>query len=121
MGLCVQDSAGGGGEGGGRLQLLPSYTEAEGIPSLLAWLISDFLRLNLCALRTGSVWWDGKGWGEAPTVSLAACRFLFMKIMAVLTELRSINAQQTQQLLRIQDTHPFVTPLMQELFSSTDG
>ncbi|CAH6792326.1 nuclear receptor subfamily 1 group I member 2 isoform X1 [Phodopus roborovskii] len=50
-----------------------------------------------------------------------AHRFLFMKIMAVLTELRSINAQQTQQLLRIQDTHPFVTPLMQELFSSTDG
>lgn len=50
-----------------------------------------------------------------------AHRFLFLKIMAVLTELRSINAQQTQQLLRIQDTHPFATPLMQELFSSTDG
>lgn len=50
-----------------------------------------------------------------------AHRFLFLKIMAILTELRSINAQQTQQLLRIQDTHPFATPLMQELFSSTDG
>ncbi|XP_060226360.1 nuclear receptor subfamily 1 group I member 2 isoform X3 [Meriones unguiculatus] len=50
-----------------------------------------------------------------------AHRFLFLKIMAVLTELRSINVQQTQQLLRIQDTHPFATPLMQELFSSTDG
>ncbi|XP_052595716.1 nuclear receptor subfamily 1 group I member 2 isoform X3 [Peromyscus californicus insignis] len=50
-----------------------------------------------------------------------AHRFLFLKIMAVLTELRSINAQQTQQLLRIQDSHPFATPLMQELFSSTDG
>lgn len=84
-----------------------------------AWLISDSPRLNLCALRTGSVWWDGKGWAEAS--SLAAYRFLFLKIMAVLTELRSINAQQTQQLLRIQDSHPFATPLMQELFSSTDG
>ncbi|XP_034371463.1 nuclear receptor subfamily 1 group I member 2 isoform X2 [Arvicanthis niloticus] len=50
-----------------------------------------------------------------------AHRFLFLKIMAVLTELRSINAQQTQQLLRIQDSHPFATPLMQELFSSTDS
>ncbi|XP_055480924.1 nuclear receptor subfamily 1 group I member 2 isoform X2 [Psammomys obesus] len=50
-----------------------------------------------------------------------AHRFLFLKIMAVLTELRSINVQQTQQLLRIQDTHPFATPLMQELLSSTDG
>ncbi|OBS70394.1 hypothetical protein A6R68_01068 [Neotoma lepida] len=50
-----------------------------------------------------------------------AHRFLFLKIMAVLTELRSVNAQHTQQLLRIQDSHPFATPLMQELFSSTDG
>uniref|UniRef100_A0A8C5K9R9 Nuclear receptor subfamily 1, group I, member 2 n=1 Tax=Jaculus jaculus TaxID=51337 RepID=A0A8C5K9R9_JACJA len=50
-----------------------------------------------------------------------AHRFLFLKIMAVLTELRSINAQHTQRLLRIQDTHPFATPLMRELFSSTDG
>ncbi|KAM6162606.1 nuclear receptor subfamily 1 group I member 2 [Erethizon dorsatum] len=50
-----------------------------------------------------------------------AHRFLFLKIMAVLTELRSINAQHTQQLLRIQDTHPFATtPLMRELISSTD-
>jgi pregnane X receptor len=60
-------------------------------------------------------------WPDIPTSSLAAYRFLFLKIMAVLTELRSINAQQTQQLLRIQDSHPFATPLMQELFSSTDG
>lgn len=48
-------------------------------------------------------------------------RFLFLKIMAVLTELRTINAQHTQRLLRIQDTHPFATPLMRELFSTTDG
>ncbi|PNJ63868.1 NR1I2 isoform 5, partial [Pongo abelii] len=45
-----------------------------------------------------------------------AHRFLFLKIMAMLTELRSINAQHTQRLLRIQDIHPFATPLMQELF-----
>ncbi|XP_077900277.1 nuclear receptor subfamily 1 group I member 2 isoform X1 [Ictidomys tridecemlineatus] len=50
-----------------------------------------------------------------------AHRFLFLKIVAVLTELRSINAQHTQRLLRIQDTHPFATPLMRELFSPTDG
>ncbi|KAM5281497.1 nuclear receptor subfamily 1 group I member 2 [Ctenodactylus gundi] len=49
-----------------------------------------------------------------------AHRFLFLKIMGVLTELRSISAQNTQRLLRIQDTHPFATPLMQELISSTD-
>lgn len=50
-----------------------------------------------------------------------AHRFLFLKIMAVLTELRSVNAQNTQRLLRIQDTHPFVTtPLMRELISGTD-
>nr|XP_020017721.1 nuclear receptor subfamily 1 group I member 2 isoform X2 [Castor canadensis] len=49
-------------------------------------------------------------------------RFLFMKIIAVLTELRSINAQHTQRLLRIQDSHPFITtPLIRELISSTDG
>ncbi|XP_062966413.1 nuclear receptor subfamily 1 group I member 2 [Cynocephalus volans] len=50
-----------------------------------------------------------------------AHRFLFLKIMAMLTELRSINAQHTQRLLRIQDIHPFATPLMQELFSIMDG
>ncbi|XP_021567029.1 nuclear receptor subfamily 1 group I member 2 isoform X2 [Carlito syrichta] len=50
-----------------------------------------------------------------------AHRFLFLKIMAMLTELRSINARHTQRLLRIQDIHPFATPLMQELFSITDG
>ncbi|XP_025769320.1 nuclear receptor subfamily 1 group I member 2 [Puma concolor] len=50
-----------------------------------------------------------------------AHRFLFLKIMAMLTELRSINAQHTQRLLRIQDIHPFATPLMRELFSITDG
>ncbi|XP_054338742.1 nuclear receptor subfamily 1 group I member 2 isoform X2 [Pongo pygmaeus] len=48
-----------------------------------------------------------------------AHRFLFLKIMAMLTELRSINAQHTQRLLRIQDIHPFATPLMQELFGIT--
>uniref|UniRef100_A0A673SQH4 Nuclear receptor subfamily 1 group I member 2 n=1 Tax=Suricata suricatta TaxID=37032 RepID=A0A673SQH4_SURSU len=50
-----------------------------------------------------------------------AHRFLFLKIMAMLTELRSINAQHTQRLLRIQDIHPFATPLMRELFNITDG
>ncbi|XP_016055595.1 PREDICTED: nuclear receptor subfamily 1 group I member 2 [Miniopterus natalensis] len=48
-------------------------------------------------------------------------RFLFLKIMAMLTELRSINAQHTQRLLRIHDIHPFATPLMRELFSISDG
>uniref|UniRef100_UPI004072FD9E Pregnane X receptor ligand binding domain tethered to steroid receptor coactivator-1 peptide n=1 Tax=Homo sapiens TaxID=9606 RepID=UPI004072FD9E len=48
-----------------------------------------------------------------------AHRFLFLKIMAMLTELRSINAQHTQRALRIQDIHPFATPLMQELFGIT--
>ena len=50
-----------------------------------------------------------------------AGRFLFLKIMAILTELRSISAEHTQQLLRIHDVHPFATPLMQELFSTTNG
>ncbi|XP_016047610.1 nuclear receptor subfamily 1 group I member 2 isoform X1 [Erinaceus europaeus] len=50
-----------------------------------------------------------------------AYRFLFLKIMAILTELRSINAQHTQKLLRIQNIHPFATPLMQELFGITEG
>ncbi|XP_037692185.1 nuclear receptor subfamily 1 group I member 2 isoform X2 [Choloepus didactylus] len=50
-----------------------------------------------------------------------AHRFLFLKIMAILTELRSINAYHTQRLLCIQDLHPFATPLMCELFSITDG
>ncbi|KAG8522007.1 Nuclear receptor subfamily 1 group I member 2 [Galemys pyrenaicus] len=50
-----------------------------------------------------------------------AHRFLFLKIMAMLTELRSINAQHTQRLLRIQDIHPFATPLMRELLSMADG
>ncbi|XP_057553262.1 nuclear receptor subfamily 1 group I member 2 [Hippopotamus amphibius kiboko] len=50
-----------------------------------------------------------------------AHRFLFLKIMAVLTELRSVNAQHTQKLLRIQDVHPFATPLMQELLSITNS
>ncbi|XP_055426260.1 nuclear receptor subfamily 1 group I member 2 isoform X1 [Bubalus kerabau] len=48
-------------------------------------------------------------------------RFLFLKIMAILTELRSLSAEHTQQLLRIHDVHPFATPLMQELFSTTNG
>ncbi|XP_055274442.1 nuclear receptor subfamily 1 group I member 2 [Moschus berezovskii] len=50
-----------------------------------------------------------------------AHRFLFLKIMAILTELRSLSAEHTQQLLRIHDVHPFATPLMQELFSTTNG
>ncbi|EPY76842.1 nuclear receptor subfamily 1 group I member 2-like protein [Camelus ferus] len=50
-----------------------------------------------------------------------AYRFLFLKIMAMLTELRSINAQHTKRLLRIQDIHPFATPLMQELFGIVEG
>ncbi|KAM4887445.1 nuclear receptor subfamily 1 group I member 2-like [Thomomys bottae] len=50
-----------------------------------------------------------------------AHRFLFMKIMAVLTELRSLTAQYTQQLLRIQEcSYLFTTPLLQELISNTD-
>ncbi|XP_006905650.2 nuclear receptor subfamily 1 group I member 2 [Pteropus alecto] len=49
-----------------------------------------------------------------------AHRFLFLKVMATLTELRSISAQHTQRLLRIQDVHPFATPLMCELFSISD-
>ncbi|XP_023611570.1 nuclear receptor subfamily 1 group I member 2 [Myotis lucifugus] len=63
----------------------------------------------------------GPGWA-APQPSLwPARRFLFLKIMARLTELRSINAQHTQRLLRIHDIHPFATPLMQELFSISDA
>uniref|UniRef100_A0A8C9C2D6 NR LBD domain-containing protein n=1 Tax=Phocoena sinus TaxID=42100 RepID=A0A8C9C2D6_PHOSS len=50
-----------------------------------------------------------------------AHRFLFLKIMAMLTELRSINVQHTQWLLHIQDIHPFATPLTQKLFSITNG
>ncbi|TKC36861.1 hypothetical protein EI555_008831, partial [Monodon monoceros] len=50
-----------------------------------------------------------------------AYRFLFLKIMAMLTELRSINVQRTQWLLHIQDIHPFATPLTQKLFSITNG
>lgn len=57
--------------------------------------------------------------GCSPT-SPVARRFLFLKIVAMLTELRSINAQHTQRLLRIHDLHPFATPLMQELFSLSD-
>ncbi|MBV96102.1 Nuclear receptor subfamily 1 group I member 2, partial [Eschrichtius robustus] len=47
--------------------------------------------------------------------------FLFLKILAMLAELRCINVQHTQQLLRIQDIHPFATPLTQKLFSITNG
>ncbi|XP_068925997.1 nuclear receptor subfamily 1 group I member 2 [Petaurus breviceps papuanus] len=48
-------------------------------------------------------------------------RFLFLKIIAILTELRSINAQHTKQLLKIEDIHPFATPLMRELFNITES
>ncbi|XP_036600004.1 nuclear receptor subfamily 1 group I member 2 [Trichosurus vulpecula] len=44
-------------------------------------------------------------------------RFLFLKIIAILTELRSVNAQHTQKLLKLQDIHPFATPLMREIFN----
>lgn len=65
---------------------------------------------------------DGDKGGLHPQLFLwLACRFLFLKIMAILTELRSINAQHTQRLLRIQDIHPFASPLMRELFGITDG
>uniref|UniRef100_A0A8C0C3P2 Nuclear receptor subfamily 1 group I member 2 n=1 Tax=Balaenoptera musculus TaxID=9771 RepID=A0A8C0C3P2_BALMU len=47
--------------------------------------------------------------------------FLFLKILAMLAELRCINVQHTQRLLRIQDIHPFATPLTQKLFSITNG
>ncbi|XP_044525106.1 nuclear receptor subfamily 1 group I member 2 [Gracilinanus agilis] len=47
-------------------------------------------------------------------------RFLFLKIIAILTELRSINAQHTKRLLQIEDIHPFATPLMRELFNIMD-
>ncbi|KAM9037636.1 nuclear receptor subfamily 1 group I member 2 isoform 3-T4 [Sarcophilus harrisii] len=50
-----------------------------------------------------------------------AHRFLFLKIIAILTELRSINAQHTKQLLQIENIHPFATPLMRELFSIIDS
>ncbi|XP_072471851.1 nuclear receptor subfamily 1 group I member 2 [Notamacropus eugenii] len=48
-------------------------------------------------------------------------RFLFLKIIAILTELRSINAQHTKQLLKIEDLHSFATPLMRELFNIMDS
>ncbi|XP_074070690.1 nuclear receptor subfamily 1 group I member 2 [Macrotis lagotis] len=50
-----------------------------------------------------------------------AHRFLFLKIIAILTELRSINAQHTKQLLQIENIHPFATPLMRELFNIMDN
>lgn len=65
-------------------------------------------------------WWVGAR-GRPQPFLVPACRFLFLKIMAMLTELRSINAQHTRRLLRIQDIHPFATPLMRELFSISDG
>ena len=65
------------------------------------------------------------GWGQGGLFRQLflrlAGRFLFLKIMAILTELRSLSAEHTQQLLRIHDVHPFATPLMQELFSTTNG
>ncbi|XP_043847264.1 nuclear receptor subfamily 1 group I member 2 isoform X2 [Dromiciops gliroides] len=48
-------------------------------------------------------------------------RFLFLKIIAMLTELRSINAQHTKRVLQIEDIHPFATPLMRELYNIMDS
>ncbi|XP_059778132.1 LOW QUALITY PROTEIN: nuclear receptor subfamily 1 group I member 2 [Balaenoptera ricei] len=47
--------------------------------------------------------------------------FLFLKVLALLAELRCINVQHTQRLLRIQEIHPFATPPTQKLFSITNG
>ncbi|XP_043927437.1 nuclear receptor subfamily 1 group I member 2 isoform X2 [Protopterus annectens] len=46
-----------------------------------------------------------------------AKKFLFPRIMWILTELRTMNAEYTKQVLQIQDIQPDVTPLMMELFS----
>ncbi|MGH0130024.1 UNVERIFIED_CONTAM: hypothetical protein FKN15_041014 [Acipenser sinensis] len=43
---------------------------------------------------------------------------LFPKIMACLTELRTMNDEYTKQVLKIQDIQPDVTPLMMEVFSN---
>lgn len=77
--------------------------------------------LKLVQLQRGPHWWVGQGGLHPQPFLWLDCRFLFLKIMAMLTELRSINAQHTQRLLRIQDIHPFATPLMQELFSITES
>ncbi|OWK06125.1 NR1I2 [Cervus elaphus hippelaphus] len=69
----------------------------------------------------GSSFGVGGRAGCTANYSRLAGRFLFLKIMAILTELRSLSAEHTQQLLRIHDVHPFATPLMQELFSTTNG
>ncbi|XP_069034928.1 nuclear receptor subfamily 1 group I member 2 isoform X1 [Lepisosteus oculatus] len=43
---------------------------------------------------------------------------LFPKIIACLTELRTMNEEYTRQVLQIQDIQPDVTPLMMEVFSN---
>ncbi|XP_041115284.1 nuclear receptor subfamily 1 group I member 2 [Polyodon spathula] len=45
-------------------------------------------------------------------------KLLFPKIMACLTELRTMNDEYTKQVLKIQDIQPDVTPLMMEVFSN---
>uniref|UniRef100_H3AQ18 Nuclear receptor subfamily 1 group I member 2 n=1 Tax=Latimeria chalumnae TaxID=7897 RepID=H3AQ18_LATCH len=42
---------------------------------------------------------------------------LFPKIMAILTELRSLNEEYAKQILQIQNIQPDITPLMMEVFS----
>uniref|UniRef100_A0A8C4RY13 Nuclear receptor subfamily 1 group I member 2 n=1 Tax=Erpetoichthys calabaricus TaxID=27687 RepID=A0A8C4RY13_ERPCA len=44
-------------------------------------------------------------------------KFLFPKIMACLTELRTMNEDYTKQVVQIQNIQPDVTPLMMEVFS----
>uniref|UniRef100_A0A4W3GG67 Nuclear receptor subfamily 1, group I, member 2 n=1 Tax=Callorhinchus milii TaxID=7868 RepID=A0A4W3GG67_CALMI len=43
-------------------------------------------------------------------------RFLFPKIMLILTELRTLSAENNRQILEIQNIQPDVTPLMLEMF-----
>ncbi|XP_077072863.1 nuclear receptor subfamily 1 group I member 2 isoform X2 [Siphateles boraxobius] len=47
-------------------------------------------------------------------------RLLFPKIMACLTEMRSMNEEYTKQMLKIQDIQPEVSPLLLEIISK-DG
>ncbi|XP_064413218.1 nuclear receptor subfamily 1 group I member 2 [Latimeria chalumnae] len=44
-------------------------------------------------------------------------KLLFPKIMAILTELRSLNEEYAKQILQIQNIQPDITPLMMEVFS----
>lgn len=91
-------------------------------PCLLAYLRGPEMKtLKRVQFQRGSSFGVGGRAGCTANYSRLAGRFLFLKIMAILTELRSLSAEHTQQLLRIHDVHPFATPLMQELFSTTNG